>query len=58
MARGALGGVPPSPPRHTRGYETRFHRSRLWRGGLWGVSPLLPLATRAAMKQDFIGAEK
>jgi energy-coupling factor transporter ATP-binding protein EcfA2 len=27
MARGAVGGVPPSPPRHTRGYETRFHRS-------------------------------
>jgi hypothetical protein len=42
MARGALGGVPPSPPRHTRGYETRFHRSRLWRGGFWGVSPFSP----------------
>jgi hypothetical protein len=27
MARGAAGGVPPPPPRHTRGYETRFHRS-------------------------------
>jgi hypothetical protein len=39
---GGCGGCPPVSPRHTRGYETRFHRSRPWRGGLRGVSPRLP----------------
>jgi hypothetical protein len=46
MARGALGGVPPSSPRHTRGYETRFHKEPpMARGAVGGVPPSPPRHT-------------
>jgi hypothetical protein len=42
MARGAAGGVPPSSPRHTRGYETRFIGAAHGAGGCGGCPPIFP----------------